>query len=249
MRVLAIVHQPDAAAGVFAEVVTGRGHTLDEWAISTAPEPPAPVESYGAVLTFGGAMHVDQHDRHGWLHDERLLLQRLLADQVPLLGVCLGGQLVAKALDGHVRRMPTPEIGWPVIELTPEAGADPLFAGFPERFPTFQWHLYHFELPRGAVPLARTERSLQAFRAGETAWAIQFHAEVTRENLLDWVRSTDPAEDGHLDVPRLLAESEERIDEWNAFGRELCGRFLAVAEATGAAAGARATTRATSPRS
>ena len=247
MRVLAIVHQADAAAGVFADVVTGRGHALDEWAISTAPEPPAPVESYGAVLVFGGAMHVDQEDRHGWLHDERLLLQRLLADEVPLLGVCLGGQLVAKALHGHVRRMPAPEIGWPVVELTAEAGADPLFAGLPDRFPTFQWHLYHFELPQGAVPLARTERCLQAFRAGETAWAIQFHAEVTRENLLGWVRSSEPAEDGDLDVPRLLAETEERIDDWNAFGRELCGRFLAVAEAT--AADARATTRATSQRS
>jgi GMP synthase (glutamine-hydrolysing) len=247
MRVLAIVHQPDAPAGVFAEVVTGRGHALDEWGISRTPEPPAPVDSYGAVLVFGGAMHVDQEDRHGWLHDERLLLQRLLADEVPLLGVCLGGQLVAKALHGHVRRMPTPEIGWPVVELTAEAGADPLFAGLPERFPTFQWHLYHFELPPGAVPLARTDRSLQAFRAGETAWAIQFHAEVTREHLLGWLRSSDPAEDGDLDVPRLLAETEKRIDDWNAFGRELCGRFLAVAEAT--AAGARATTRATSLRS
>jgi GMP synthase (glutamine-hydrolysing) len=246
MRVLAIVHQADAAAGVFADVVAGRGHALDEWPISTAPESPAPVDSYGAVLVFGGAMHVDQEDRHEWLHDERLLLQRLLVDEVPLLGVCLGGQLVAKALDAHVRRMPAPEIGWPVVELTPEAGADPLFSGLPERFPTFQWHLYHFELPQGAVPLARNERCLQAFRAGETAWAVQFHAEVTQESLLDWVQESYSAEDGDLDVPRLLAETEERIDDWNAFGRELCRRFLALAEAT---ADARATTRATSRRS
>jgi GMP synthase (glutamine-hydrolysing) len=246
MRVLAIVHQADAAAGVFADVVAGRGHTLDEWAISTAAEPPARVDSYGAVLVFGGAMHVDQEDRHRWLRDEHLLLQRLLADEVPLLGVCLGGQLVAKALHGHVRRLPAPEIGWPVVELTPEAGADPLFSGLPERFPTFQWHLYQFELPQGAVPLARNERCLEAFRAGQTAWAIQFHAEVTKESLLDWVQESYSAEDGDLDVPHLLTETEERIDDWNAFGRELCGRFLAVAEAT--AADARATTRATSRR-
>jgi GMP synthase (glutamine-hydrolysing) len=247
MRILSIVHQTDAAAGVFSDVATERGHAVDEWVISAAAEPPAPIEEYGAVLVFGGAMHVDQEDRHGWLHDERVLLRQLLADEVPLMGVCLGGQLVAKALHGHVRRMPSAEIGWPVVELTPEAASDPVFAGLPERFPAFQWHLYHFELPTGAVPLARNDQCLQAFRAGPAAWAIQFHAEVTRESVLDWLRSYAPEEDGALDVPRLLADTEKRIDGWNAFGRELCGRFLAIAEA--AATSRDETTRATSPRS
>jgi GMP synthase-like glutamine amidotransferase len=246
MRVLSIVHQTDAAAGVFAEAVAARGHELDDWVISESPEPPAPIESYGAVLVFGGAMHVDQEDRHRWLHDERLVLQRLLADEVPVMGVCLGGQLLAKAAHGHVRRMPSPEIGWPVVELTPEAEADPVFAGLPPRFPAFQWHIYHFELPEGAVPLAQGERCLQAFRAGPAAWGIQFHAEVTHESVVNWVRSSDPDEDGAVDIPGLLAETEELIGDWNAFGRELCGRFLAVAEA---ASRSGATTRATSPRS
>jgi GMP synthase (glutamine-hydrolysing) len=245
MRVLSIVHQTDAAAGVFAESVAERGHELDEWVISAAPEPPSPVEDYGAVLVFGGAMHVDQEDRHGWLRDERVLLQRLVADDVPVMGVCLGGQLLAKALHGHVRRMPSPEIGWPLVELTQEAPDDPVFGALPTSFPAFQWHSYHFELPEGAVALARNERCLQAFRAGGVAWAIQFHAEVTHESVLDWIRASDPEEDGNLDVPGLVAETEERIGEWNAFGRELCGRFLEVA--TRATRGA--TTRATSPRS
>jgi GMP synthase-like glutamine amidotransferase len=247
VRVLSIVHQTDAAAGVFAEPVRDGGHLLEEWVISAAPAPPSPVEVYDAVIVFGGAMHVDQEDRHGWLHDERLLLQRLVADEVPLLGVCLGGQLLAKALHAHVRRLASPEIGWPEVELTPEAAADPVFGGLPERFHSFQWHLYHFELPDGAVPLARNERCLQAFRAGGSAWGIQFHAEVTHESVQDWVRSSDPEEDGPLDVPGLLAETEERIGDWNEFGRELCGRFLAVAGTTRERRGA--TTRATSPRS
>ncbi len=248
MRVLSIVHQADAAAGVFADAVADRGHALDEWVISTEPGPPKPVEDYGAVLVFGGAMHVDQEGEHGWLHDERLLLQRLVSDEVPLMGVCLGAQLVAKALEGQVRRMPSPEIGWPEVELTPEAGSDPVFGSLPERFPAFQWHLYSFELPEGAVALARSERCLQAFRAGTRAWAIQFHAEVTRASVLDWLHAYDPQEDGTLDVERLTAEMEERIDGWNAFGRELCGRFLAVAEdASREPRGA--TIRATSPRS
>ncbi len=249
MRVLSIVHQRDAAAGVFADAVAARGHAHEEWLIAETPAPPAPVEDYGAVLVFGGAMHVDQEERHGWLADERALLQRLAADEVPVLGVCLGGQLVAKALGGEVRRMPSPEIGWPDVELTAEAADDPVFSGLPTRFPSFQWHLYHFEPPARAVELARNDRCLQAFRAGRTTWGIQFHAEVTRESVDDWIRSSDPAEDGPLDVPRLLAETREHIDGWNALGRELCGRFLAFAEASSRSRRRGATTRATTPRS
>jgi GMP synthase (glutamine-hydrolysing) len=247
VQVLAIVHSADARAGVFADAVAERGHTLGEWMIPREAEPPAPVESYGAVLVFGGPMHVDQGDRYRWLRDEELFLRRLVADDVPLLGVCLGSQLVAKALDARVGRLPTPEIGWPEVELTPEAASDPIFSGLPESFPACQWHLYHFELPEAAVPLARNERCLQAFRAGRATWAIQFHAEVTHESVRDWLGRADPAEDGALDVQGLLAETEDQIADWNAFGRELCARFLAFAEATAAARGA--TIRATTPRS
>jgi len=247
VRVLSIVHDADAGAGVFADAVAERGHELDEWDISRRPEPPAPIHEYAAVLVFGGPMHVDQEERHGWLRDEHRLLQQLLADEVPLMGVCLGGQLLAKALHARVGRMPSPEIGWFEIELTPEAAADPVFGGLPGRFPSFQWHLYSFELPEGAAPLAGNERCLQAFRAGGSAWAIQFHPEVTWETLESWLRSSKPQEDGALDFARLVAESRELIGSWNAFGKELCWRFLAVAE--GATPRRAATTRATSPGS
>ena len=231
MRVLSIVHQPDAASGVFADASADAGHELDEWLIPARPEPPAPLESYGAVLVFGGAMHVDQEDRHGWLRDERILLQRLVADGVPVLGVCLGGQLLAKALGAHVRRMPSSQVGWFDVELTPEAADDPLFGALPARFSSLQWHTYRFELPDGAVPLARNDRCLQAFRFGPSAWGIQFHAEVTRESVADWIESSKPEDDGALDVERLRSETEVRIAAWNAFGRDLCGRFLAAAKA------------------
>lgn len=244
MRVLSITHQPDAASGVFGDAVRERGHELDEWQISTDPDPPAPVESYDAVLVFGGAMHVDQEERHGWLREENALLQRFLAEGVPTFGVCLGGQLVAKALGAPVRRMPSPEIGWFDVDLTPEAADDPVFAGLPERFTAFQWHSYHFELPEDGFALARNDRCLQGFRVGR-AWGIQFHPEVKPEDLAEWLRTADPNEDGPLDVEALRAESEQRIAASNELGRELCGRFLAFAEATRPDA----TTRATSPRS
>lgn len=249
MRVLSLVHQPDAASGVFADASAQAGHALDEWLVPRRREPPAPLEEYGAVLVFGGAMHVDQEDRFGWLRDELRLIRRLAGDGVPLLGVCLGAQLLAKALDAPVRRMPSPEVGWFDVELSPEAAGDSVFDGLPERFSTFQWHSYSFELPAGAVPLARNDRCLQAFRAGDSAWAIQFHAEVTREAVGDWLRSSRPEDDGALDLERLRLETAERIEGWNALGKGLCGRFLEVAAAAATRPRPAATTRATSPRS
>ena len=214
MRVLSIVHQADAAAGVFADAVTDRGHALDEWVISTAPGPPKPLEDYGAVLVFGGAMHVDQEDRHGWLHDERLLLQRLLADEVPLLGVCLGG---AARCQGAPR--PRPPHAQPRDRVAagrahPRGGSDPLFGGLPEPLPHLPVAPVPLRAPGRCRALAKNERCLQAFRAGARTWAIQFHAEVTHESaarLAPLVRSRRRT--ASSTSQRLTAETEERIGE------------------------------------
>jgi GMP synthase (glutamine-hydrolysing) len=229
VRVLAVIHQPDAASGVFGDTVRERGDELTQWNIASGSPPPAPAESYDAVLVFGGAMHVDQEERHAWLREENLLLQRLLERNTPLLGVCLGAQLVAKAASAKVGPARLPEIGWFDVELTPEAANDPIFGDLPDRFATFQWHSYAFELPPGAVALARNPVCLQAYRLGETTWGIQFHAEVAKETLEDWITSSPPKEDGAIDFARLRVETAEKIGAWNRIGRRICGRFLEVA--------------------
>src|ERR671931_990198 len=118
MRVLAIVHQPDAGPGVFADAVQDRGAELDSWLIAETESPPGTPASYDAVLIFGGAMHADQEDSHPWLNDEKSLLADLLSREVPLLGVCLGAQLVAEAAGGRAERLREPEIGWYDVALT-----------------------------------------------------------------------------------------------------------------------------------
>jgi GMP synthase (glutamine-hydrolysing) len=243
VRVLSLVHQWDASSGVFADVVAEAGHELVE---RNVPEAGVPEEPFDAVLVFGGAMHVDQEERHGWLRDEDAYLRRLVEEQVPVLGVCLGAQLLAKALGSPVRRMPSPEVGWYEVELTPAAAGDPVFAGLPPRFDSLQWHSYAFELPTGGVLLARNDRCHQAYRAAEAAWGLQFHAEVTRATVDEWIRSSKPEDDEALDVERLRADSERHIGRWNELGREICRRFLGVAASL---TQPDATTRATSPRS
>ena len=233
MHVLAIVHGPKARSGVFGDVVSARGHGLEEWSLAWGSPPPRPVDAYGAVLIFGGSMHADQDDRHPWLREETFFIQRLLDLHVPLLGVCLGAQLLARAAHAPVHPAPEPEIGWVPVELTPAAPADPVFGRLPERFEAFQWHYYTYGVPAGAEELGRSQVCTQAFRLGESAWGIQFHAEVTREQIDSWCEDSpgDPA-----DIARVLAETDERIEAWNEFGRTLCGAFLEVAERVAARA-------------
>jgi GMP synthase (glutamine-hydrolysing) len=231
VRVLSIIHQEDAASGVFADAVAERGDELTEWSISDGARPPRPAESYDAVLVFGGAMHVDQENRHPWLRNADELLRGLLDRRIPVLGVCLGAQLVAKALGTRVGPLARPQIGWFDVEQTPEAADDPLFADLPRRFSSFQWHSYGFDLPANAIPLARDPVCLQAYRAGESAWGIQFHAEVTKESVDDWFRSSKPP-DAPLDLDALRQETEEKIAGWNEFGKRLCSRFLEAASSS-----------------
>ena len=234
MNVLAVIHGDQVRAGVFAEAIEERGDQLEEWSIAWETPPPRPVDSYDAVLVFGGAMHADQDERHPWLREENFLLQRLLALQVPVLGICLGAQLLAKAAHAEVMPLPAPEIGWHPVELTEEARDDPVVGVLPERFDAFQWHYYTHGIPAGGEELARSATATQAFRLGEKTWGLQFHIEVLEEQVASWT-----AED-EREVPQgreaLLAETREKIAEWNDLGRKLCGAFLECAERVGAAA-------------
>ena len=228
-RLLAIIHQDDSGSGVFAEEAAARGWKVDSWLISADVDPPADPTGYDAVASFGGAMHADQEDGNPWLGKEKALLARLLEAGMPLMGVCLGSQLLAEAAGAAAERAPTPEIGWFDVELTPEGRADPVIGGLAPVFRAFQWHSYRSPLPPGAVELASSPVALQAYRLGESAWGIQFHAEVTEVDAVSWAVNYAVDEDAvriGIDPDELSAEILERIGAWNALGRALFGRFL-----------------------
>lgn len=232
MRVLALIHHETAGSGVFADEVVRRGHQLDEW-LPAAGQPPRPLAEYGAVMAFGGGMQADQEDRYPWLRVALELLGETLARGVPTLGVCLGGQMLARAAGGAVGPAAEAEWGWRAVELTQGGSEDPLFAGLERTFDVFQWHSYAFELPPGAVLLARNAVCLQSFRVGACAWGVQWHPEVTAETVLRWANHHPPAPDGvpvTIDLPALQAAVQARISSANDDGRALCGRFLSAAE-------------------
>lgn len=234
MRVLAIVHEDHAGPGVFGEAIRERGEVLEEWMVPTVAEPPRDPLSYDAVLVLGGAVNVDEGDEHPWLHAERALLGELLERQVPLLGLCLGSQMVAQAAGAVPRRAPRPEIGWHTVELTEAGGDDPLLGPLGPSFEAFQWHSYEFPLPPGAVALARSEVCLQGARIGEAAWAIQFHPEVTEADALHWTADFESDADAvrlGIDPTSLALEIEAKIGAFNELGRGICRRWLDLAAA------------------
>ena len=233
MRILVVIHHRDAATGVFAEPALAAGHELVEWLPPEAP-PPA-LDGYGAAFVFGGEQQVDQEDAHPWLRPEKRFLDDLLESGTPLLGICLGSQLLAQAAGAEVRRAARPEIGWHEIELTPEGGADPVLGELPQRFEGFGYHHYEGLLPPGAAALARSPACLQAFRLAERpVWGMQFHPEVTLTDLSSWLDGWDDdpwAVATGLDPGAIRAESRRKIDAWNEVGRGISQRFLEFAGA------------------
>ena len=222
MRVYAVVHERDAGAGVF-----GR---FPIWIPGEQPTPS--LEDVDALLIFGGSMHVDQNDEHRWMSPEKQVIRDALEYGTPMLGVCLGSQLLAEAAGATPYRLPEPEIGWYDVELTEAGAADPVLGPLAPRTELFEWHHYAAPLPPGGVELARTPASLQAFRIeGKPAWGLQFHAEVTREDLFGWLDGWDDSEaaDTDLDPDSIRAASERRIAEQNEVGRGIVQRFLAEA--------------------
>jgi GMP synthase-like glutamine amidotransferase len=234
MRVLAITHQEHAGPGVFGEVIREGGHSLDQWMVPTDPEPPADPLGYDAVLVLGGAMNVDEGDQHAWLETEKGIVGRLIEREVPLIGLCLGSQMVASAAGAVPRRAPRPEIGWHTVEVTEAGAADPLLGPLAPGFEAFQWHSYEFPLPPGGVALARSEVCLQAARIGTAAWAMQFHPEVTKADALHW--TADFESDANavrigVDPNALTLAIEAKMAAFNDLGRGLCRRWLDVAAA------------------
>ncbi len=229
VRALAIVHETDTGPGVFAEAALARGVNIDRWLIARGAGPPADPGEYDAVMSFGGSQNADQTAQHRWLETEHAVLGRLLEREVPLLGVCLGAQLLAQAAGGVVRAAAQPEIGWREVRIADEGRDDPVLGDLGPSFPALEWHSYEFLLPPGATPLARSHECLQAYRIGESAWGIQFHAEVTLADYESWI-------DQHRDdlgtapngrsAERLREQTRRGIEAWNELGRGLCGRFL-----------------------
>jgi GMP synthase-like glutamine amidotransferase len=232
MRILSVLHPGGGHSGVLRDAAAAAGHALLEWTPGAGEPLPGRLDDYDGIAVFGGGMNVADQDRLPWLTGEIELLRDALAAGTPLIGVCLGAQLLVEAAGGEVHRVEAPEIGWFEVERLPASDDDPVVGALPARFTAFQWHSYACRLPAGAVELARSPVCPQAFVLGGSAWGVQFHPEVTPDILEEWFDDYDSDPDAvrlGLDPEAAKAEVPERIGPWNAIGLELFGAWLTAA--------------------
>ncbi len=177
--VCAIQHVPCETLGLIAGALKRQGLAVKLVRPFRGERIPRSLRACAGLVVMGGPMGVYEQERHPFLADEIRLLQRAVREGVPVLGVCLGSQLLAAALGAPVAPGRRKEIGWHGVTLTNAASEDPLWRGIERRFVGYHWHGDVFELPRGAVSLARSGLTKhQAFRFGESAYGILFHLEV-----------------------------------------------------------------------
>lgn len=185
MRVVVFQHLPCEHPGIWRDFLREDGAEVTTVELD-AGDPIPSLDGADALLVFGGPMNVDEHDRYPWLARETAAIREAACGGLPLLGICLGGQLLARALGAPVTRSPSPEVGLLDVELTEAGVADPLFAGWPRRPGVVQWHSDTFALPAGATLLATSPVCRQAFRFGAHAYGLQFHPEVTADMVEEW---------------------------------------------------------------
>jgi len=200
---------------------------------------PPPLSEVSAVIAFGGTANVDQTDRFPHLATARDLTREALERGVPYLGICLGSQLLARAMDRPVVKAPVKEVGFEPIHPTADAAGDALLSLYADGDMVFQWHEDTYELPEGATLLATGDRiPVQAYRVGETAWGIQFHQELDATELGWWIQiaeeEVDLGETWGKSAEELRSEAERHMAAHEERGRELFRRFAEVAKGRGA---------------
>jgi GMP synthase (glutamine-hydrolysing) len=197
-KLLVFQHSATEPLGVLDPMLRRAGFRVRYINFSRDPVARPEVSRYNGLIVLGGAMNVDQVDRHSHLTTEIAAIREALDREIPILGICLGAQLLAAALGANVRPSPVREIGWYQLHPTAAAHSDRLFRHFDGGQHVFQWHAYMFDVPHGAVHLASTRTcSNQAFRYGDRAYGLQFHLEADERLIEHWLR-----------VPEYRAEIE-----------------------------------------
>jgi len=231
---LLILQHNDLSAPGLIETVAGAHernvHIIRPDVADTVPET---ADDAWAVVVLGGDMAAWDEAKFPWIKDEVKLLAACIAAGTPVLGICLGAQLVARAAGARNYKGGMPEIGWYPVDLEDSGKSDPLFAGVPPQFKIWQWHTDTFDLPEGAVHLASSRLfPNQAFRIGKAVYGVQFHPEKTGA-IIERAMVERKAElekySGIIDPNRIRRETEKALAKANAVGQRIIENFLGTA--------------------
>ena len=231
MRALVVTHTPTEGPGLLGHWLPAAGLELDVLRPYAGDEVPARL-THDALIVMGGPQQAYDDRSAPWLHATKELIRCAVADRLPVLGICLGAQLLAEATGGVVEPGEAgPELGARLVGKRDVAGADPLVWDTPMSWICVQWHWDAVtELPPGATLLASSARyPVQAFRVGERAWGLQFHVEADDELVRRWAAAdTARLREAGLDPDRVLDRTLAELPEVEDLWRPVLERFAAV---------------------
>jgi GMP synthase (glutamine-hydrolysing) len=231
-KILVFQHVPYEPLGTLDPLLKECGFRIRYVNFGRDPHTIPGLERYAALIVLGGPMNADQIETYPNLRSEVGIIREALDRDMSVLGICLGAQLLAKALGGSVRRNPVREIGWYDVELTEDGARDPVLSAFAPRQQVFQWHEDGIVLPPDVVHLASSPDSyVQAFRHGEHAYGFQFHLEVDASLIERWLTVPDnqaTLEDakGQIDPDAIRRQTPGSIDALQALSRKTFLRWI-----------------------
>ena len=229
-HILVIRHAPGARAqlGTLADALDTANVTWES--IEPSAGEPVPLtlgHQFQGLIVLGGSQNVTELEQYPFLTEEIILLKRSVNENHPILGICLGSQLLAAALNAPVYEAPKLEVGWQHVRLPLDTSNDALLGGLPEIIPAFHWHQYRFDLPPGSVRLASSDLTPnQAFRYGNRTWGIQFHPEIDLPTILRWIEEgPDDIAAANTSAEEIKAGAESWINDQKALANHLVERW------------------------
>ncbi len=231
-KILVFQHVPYEPLGTLDPLLKEAGFRIRYVNFGRDPHQRPSLDKYEALIVLGGPMNAHQIDTWPNLLTEVDVIREAVASGMSVLGICLGAQLLAKALGGRVSRNAQREIGWYDVQLTDAGRSDPVISTFAGTQRVFQWHEDGISLPAGADHLATSPASpVQAFRFGEHAYGFQFHLEVDASLVERWLTVADnqpllAEEAGRVDPEAIRRQTARRIDELQALSRRTFSRWI-----------------------
>jgi len=229
MAILFVQHIKNEGPGIFKQVLDELdfpSHTIETF----SNERLTLSSNCKGVIILGGPMNIDEESKYPFLKEEKAFIRDVLKEEISLLGICLGAQLIAQVARGTVFKAKEKEIGWYSVTLTEEGEKDLLFKGFPTSFEVFQWHEDTFEIPPQGKRLITSNSCLnQGLRVGKRGYGTQFHLEADSKMIHDWLNSE--AEDQSLsNVEAIKRETAEKVPTCLTWGKKAPTKFFADSE-------------------
>lgn len=231
-KLLVCQHVPHEILGTLNPLLKNAGFRIRYVNFGRHPDAEPSLEGYHGLVVLGGPMSVNDVDRYPHLTTEMKLIEHAIKKQLPILGICLGAQLIARTLGSKVKKNHETEIGWYDVSVTRAGNKDSLLGQFRETEKIFQWHGDTFDIPRGAVHLATSPICAnQAFRFHSNVYGLQFHLEVDEAMIERWLRVPVNEKEieslrGRIDPQKIRLETRTYVQRLKQLSNQAFGEFI-----------------------